>query len=307
MNLVSFFEPQRGVQLGLLRDGGVWNLTRLDGERFRSAEHLIVEAERQGASPLAWVREAAQRLAPQPDLSWDALAAAPVPADGSPGTEQPYLLPPLRPVEVWAAGVTYARSRDARESETTVRNIYDKVYEAERPELFLKATAQRVVGPNDFVGIRSDSSWQVPEAELGLVLNGRGEIVGITAGNDMSSRDIEGENPLYLPQAKIFRHSCSLGPTLRLLEGAPPPLNITCRIWRGSTLAFSGSTSTSQLKRSYEELIGFLMRDNWLYTPTVLLTGTGIVPPDEFTLQDGDLIEIDVEQVGVLRNRVKQL
>lgn len=307
MNLVSFFEPQRGAQLGLLRDGGVWSLTRLDDERFRSGEHLIVEAERAGVSPLAWVREAAARLGPQPDLSWEALAAAPVPADGSSEAREPYLLPPLRPVEVWASGVTYARSRDARESETTVRNIYDKVYEAERPELFLKATGQRVVGPNDYVGIRSDSSWQVPEAELGLVLNGQGEIVGITAGNDMSSRDIEGENPLYLPQAKIFRHSCSLGPTVRLLEGPPPPLSITCRIWRGGTEVFSGTTSTSQLKRTYEELVGFLRRDNVLYTPTVLLTGTGIVPPDEFTLQDGDLIEIDVEQIGVLRNRVKQL
>lgn len=293
------------MQVGLWRDDGVYNLTRQNPQLFKSVENLIVAAERDGVHPLELVQEAAAALTGGPDYPWEALASVPVPAEAErDSASQAYLLPPLVPVEVWASGVTYERSRDARESETSAQTIYDKVYNAPRPELFLKSTALRVVGPNDEVCIRNDSNWQVPEPELGLVVNGKGQIVGITIGNDMTSRDIEGENPLYLAQAKIFRRSCSIGPSVKLIEGPPEPVDIICRILRGGEVVFSGETNTRQLRRSCEELVSYLVRDNVVYTPTVLLTGTGIVPPDEFTLHVGDVVEIEIPGVGVLRNPV---
>lgn len=219
------------------------------------------------------------------------------------------LIAPLDAPEVWAAGVTYSRSREARNYEATEGRLdqatfYDKVYDAERPELFLKSTASRTVGPGDRVGLRSDSSWQVPEAELGLVLDRSGGILGYTAGNDMSCRDIEGENPLYLPQAKIWRNSCSIGPGIRLAETVPDPyrLGIACRIYRGGVKVVEESANTSQLKRRLEELVAYLKRDNELYDGTVLLTGTCLVPPNQFTLQSGDRIEIEIEGIGTLVN-----
>lgn len=219
------------------------------------------------------------------------------------------LIAPLDAPEVWAAGVTYLRSREARNYEATEGRLdqstfYDKVYDAERPELFMKSTAARTVGPGDRVGLRSDSSWQVPEAELGLVLDRGGVIVGYTAGNDMSCRDIEGENPLYLPQAKIWRNSCSIGPAIRLAESMPDPyrLGIACRIYRDGVKVVEESANTSQLKRKLEELVAYLKRDNELYDGTVMLTGTCLVPPNQFTLQSGDRIEIEIEGIGKLVN-----
>ncbi|WP_404455224.1 fumarylacetoacetate hydrolase family protein [Virgibacillus necropolis] len=216
---------------------------------------------------------------------------------------------PINAYEVWAAGVTYSKSRDARnhEAKAIVDSYYDKVYEAERPELFLKSTERRTIGPNTPVYIRSDSNWQIPEPELGLVLNRDGKIVGYTIGNDMSSRDIEGENPLYLPQAKIWRHSCAIGPTIRLAETVTDPYNllITCRIFREGVKVFEDSANTSLLKRKYDELVSYLIRDNQLFDGTILLTGTCIVPGDDFTLQEDDLIEIEIPGIGVLTNPVK--
>lgn len=221
------------------------------------------------------------------------------------------LTTPLDAPEVWAAGVTYQRSREARNYEATEGRLdadtfYDKVYEAERPELFMKSTAARTVGPGEAVCLRSDSSWQVPEAELGLVLDSTGAIVGYTAGNDMSCRDIEGENPLYLPQAKIWKRSCSIGPFVRLAETVADPyaLSIACRIYRDEALVVEESASTGQLKRRLEDLAGFLKRDNDLYDGTVLLTGTCLVPPNQFTLASGDRIEIEIEGIGTLVNTV---
>ncbi|WP_134701303.1 fumarylacetoacetate hydrolase family protein [Ammoniphilus sp. YIM 78166] len=222
------------------------------------------------------------------------------------------IIVPIEAPEVWASGVTYERSRDARNYEATggkldATTFYDKVYDAERPEIFFKSTAARTVGPNQDVYLRSDSNWQIPEPELGLVLNKRGDIVGYTIGNDMSCRDIEGENPLYLPQAKMWKNSCSLGPAIRLAETVEDPytFKITCRIYRNGELNVEGSASTGQLKRKFDELVSFLIRDNELFDGTVLLTGTCIVPPNEFTLEDGDRIEIEISGIGVLNNPVK--
>lgn len=226
--------------------------------------------------------------------------------------EELSLLAPIEAPEVWAAGVTYEKSKEARNYEATggkldATTFYDKVYDADRPELFLKSTAARLVGPNTDVFIRSDSNWQIPEPELGLVINRKGEILAYTIGNDMSSRDIEGENPLYLPQAKVWKNSCSIGPALLLTDAVADPYNldIICRIYRNGEQVVEGNANTKQLKRKYEELITFLLRDNVVFDGTVLLTGTCIVPPNEFTLQDGDYIEIEIPQIGVLSNPVK--
>lgn len=228
--------------------------------------------------------------------------------------EQLPLLVPVQAPEVWAAGVTYVRSREARNYESTggstrAMTIYDKVYEAKRPEVFFKSTAARLVGPNRDLHLRSDSNWQIPEPELGLVLDSRGGILGYTIGNDMSCRDIEGENPLYLPQAKIWKGSCAIGPAIALPESVTDAyaLEIQMRITRDGKEIFSGSANTKQLKRRYDELIACLIKDNVIFDGTVLLTGTCIVPPDDFTLKSGDCINIAISHIGTLGNRVMQL
>ncbi len=218
------------------------------------------------------------------------------------------LLAPLDEQEVWAAGVTYKRSREARERESAgAARFYDLVYNAERPELFFKATPRRVVAPGAAVRIRQDSRWNVPEPELALVVSPRMKIVGYTIGNDMSSRDIEGENPLYLPQAKVYDGACALGPVITLVGGLPPPEQVTIRltIRRGGGVAFDGSTSLSAMKRSLEDLVAWLGRDNRFPDGVILLTGTGIVPPDHFTLEHGDDIAIEITDIGCLENRVE--
>jgi 2-dehydro-3-deoxy-D-arabinonate dehydratase len=225
--------------------------------------------------------------------------------------EQLDLLTPIDAPEVWAAGVTYERSREARNYEATggkldATTFYDKVYDAVRPEIFFKSTAMRTVGPGGFVRLRSDSQWQIPEPELGLVLDASGTILGYTIGNDMSCRDIEGENPLYLPQAKMWKGSCSIGPAIRLAETVDNPYDfqISCRIFRNGAQVVEGSANTSQLKRKLEELVSFLKRDNDLFDGTVLLTGTCIVPPNEFTLAAGDRVDIEISGIGKLSNPV---
>lgn len=217
------------------------------------------------------------------------------------------LLPPLESQEVWAAGVTYRRSREARMEESEKEaDVYDCVYRAERPELFFKATPRRVVGQGDEVGIRSDSDWNVPEAELALAINSRGTVFGYSIGNDMSSRSIEGENPLYLPQAKIYDGSCAIGPCLYLAdEPLPSSTEIEIRVARRGAVAFEGKTNLSEMKRRPSELAGFLFRDNSFPDGCYLLTGTGIVPPSDFTLAPGDEIRITIEPIGTLVNRVR--
>jgi 2-dehydro-3-deoxy-D-arabinonate dehydratase len=215
---------------------------------------------------------------------------------------------PIETQEVWAAGVTYYRSRTARMEESKSAgggDFYDRVYEAERPELFFKATPHRVRGHGDAVRIRRDATWNVPEPELALVVTSSGRIVGYTIGNDMSSRDIEGENPLYLPQAKVYDGSCALGPAVLVTQDAlPPTTGISLTIRRGGQDAFAGSTTLASMKRTPEELVGFLYRDNSFPSGCLLLTGTGVVPPDAFTLQAGDEIAIEIAGIGTLVNHV---
>jgi 2-dehydro-3-deoxy-D-arabinonate dehydratase len=217
------------------------------------------------------------------------------------------LCAPVERQEVWAAGVTYSRSKTARMSESDFSaTAYDRVYEAERPEIFFKALAEKVVAPGEPVGIRRDARWSVPEPELALVVSSHGRVVGCTIGNDMSSRDIEGENLLYLPQAKIYDRSCALGPWIVL--GAPEPKvrqwRIDLTIHRNGKPAFSGETSVGRLKRSFDELASYLFRCQKFPHGAILLTGTGIVPPDTFSLQAGDLVEIAISGIGELKNPV---
>jgi 2-dehydro-3-deoxy-D-arabinonate dehydratase len=219
------------------------------------------------------------------------------------------LLAPIDSQEVWAAGVTYRRSQVARMEESKGAAVfYDLVYAAARPELFFKATPHRVAGPGQAVRIRQDAKWNVPEPELALVLNSRMELVGFTIGNDMSSRDIEGENPLYLPQAKVYDACCGLGPWVTLAPAMPPPaeISIDLSIARGGQVVFSGATSVAQMARSFEDLVGWLARDNSFPSGVILLTGTGIVPADDFTLAAGDVVSITIAGIGTLTNPVIQ-
>ena len=272
---------------------------------FRTTRGLTLELDRQcfdlpdvsiddvfrREDPLDWLRCVAKdRRLPE---------TAPSPGD---------LLPPIGSQEVWAAGVTYYRSRSARmveASEAGGGDFYDRVYSAERPELFFKAAPHRVVGHRRGVRIRSDSRWNVPEPELTVCVSAAGKIVGLTIGNDMSSRDIEGENPLYLPQAKVYDGCCALGPCILLTrDPLPDSTEIGMTIHRDATEVFSGSTRLEQMKRKPLELIEYLFRDNSFPAGCFLLTGTGVVPPNDFTLQSGDEIRIRIEPIGTLKNTV---
>jgi 2-dehydro-3-deoxy-D-arabinonate dehydratase len=223
--------------------------------------------------------------------------------------ERAELLPPIGSQEVWAAGVTYYRSRDARMEESKAAgggDFYARVYEADRPELFFKATPHRVCGHRQPVRIRRDSKWSVPEPELALAINAAGEIIGYTICNDMSSRDIEGENPLYLPQAKVYDGCCALGPGVLVADEAPPPsTEIRLSVLRGGATAFEGATLLERLKRSPRSLADWLLRDNRFPHGCYLSTGTGVVPPDGFSLRRGDEIRISIPPIGTLVNVVE--
>jgi 2-dehydro-3-deoxy-D-arabinonate dehydratase len=213
---------------------------------------------------------------------------------------------PVEPPEVWGAGVTYQRSLDARMEESQAQDLYALVYGAERPELFLKdAACRRTVGPGEPIGVRADSTWDVPEPEIVVVLGDGGSLAGLTIGNDVSSRDIEGTNPLYLPQAKIFAGACAIGPAVLVPDDWEAPLEIHMRITGtdGGEL-FSGETSTGKMQRSFPELVEWLLRDNPVPDCSILFTGTGLVPPDDFTLEPGHTVEITVPEIGTLRNPV---
>ena len=217
-------------------------------------------------------------------------------------------LAPLDQQEVWAAGVTYKRSQEARERESAgAARFYDLVYSAPRPELFFKAPAYRVSNPGERVHIRRDSKWNVPEPELALVISPALKLVGFTIGNDMSSRDIEGENPLYLPQAKFYDHACAVGPCITLVDAMPKPDDTTIHltIARAGKAVFEGETKVSAMKRSFEELIDWLGRETSFPNGAILLTGTGLVPPDDFTLAVGDVVHIDIAGIGRLTNPVQ--
>lgn len=219
------------------------------------------------------------------------------------------LLPPIDSQEVWAAGVTYKRSQTARMEESeAAASCYDRVYQSARPEIFFKATPHRVRGTGDALRIREDANWNVPEPELTLVLSPKMRIVGYTIGNDMSSRDIEGDNPLYLPQAKLYDQCCGLGPWITLADSMPPrdQIEIELKILRAGEVVFHQSTNVSQMARSFEELVQWLSRDNTFPTGAFLLTGTGIVPDSDFTLAKGDQVDITVNGIGTLSNHIVQ-
>lgn len=267
---------------------------------YRSSEALYLETE------VGW--------ALLPDFSIDAIFTAEDPSEllsaARPLNGKPnfHTLAPLESQEVWAAGVTYLRSRDARMEESREAcgsDCYDRVYGAERPELFFKAPSYRVIDPKGEVRIRRDSQWNVPEPELTLAFNSQGRIIGYTAGNDMSSRDIEGENPLYLPQAKVYDGSCSIGPCIVLTDQPlDPATEILLRVFRDEKVILDTGTVISQIKRGFDELAGYLFRETSFKTGCFLMTGTGIVPPDDFSLQPRDRIEIEITDVGILSNTV---
>ncbi|MDJ1433658.1 fumarylacetoacetate hydrolase family protein [Halostagnicola sp. A-GB9-2] len=215
---------------------------------------------------------------------------------------------PLSSGEVWAAGVTYQISEKARKAESSMPDMYLEVYESDRPEVFFKATPNRTVGPDETVGIRADSDWDVPEPELGVVLS-QDEIVGYTIGNDMSSRSIEGENPLYLPQAKVYDRCCSIGPCIISADAIDDPheLEMWMRISRDGEIRYDESTNTSKMVRSVEELTEYYVKHNAVSDVSVLLTGTSLVPGEEFTLQEGDVVEIGIEEIGTLTNTVVEV
>ncbi|MFL5807657.1 MAG: fumarylacetoacetate hydrolase family protein [Roseiflexaceae bacterium] len=292
MHLCRFHHPELGTRLGLVAAGGLHDITA----RWPTlAEFLRWSIGRPDpAAELAELAQSGTPIAPAAD------------ADRAPAPDRLHLLRPTDAQEIWAAGVTYERSRVAREEESAGSGIYDRVYTAARPELFFKATPSRAVGPYEPVVIRSDARWNVPEPELALVINQALELVGFTIGNDMSSRDIEGENPLYLPQAKVYGRCCALGPLIALRGALADPTDLTIRleIQRAGATIFSGEVSTSKIVRSYADLIAYLGRDNLFPDGAVLLTGTGVVPPDSTTLEDGDEVAITIAGIGALRNPV---
>jgi len=286
MKLAKFRFPDGQVGVGRV-DGDRLLPFDLSSGQYRSLFEIL-EAD----NP----HEAAQFLSPSDEDS-----AVPL--------EQVTLLPPIDQQEVWAAGVTYKRSKTARmEESTAAASCYDRVYASPRPELFFKASPHRVAGHGQPLRIRTDSNWNVPEPELTLVLSTKLQLVGFTVCNDMSSRDIEGDNPLYLPQAKCYNQSCGLGPWITLPVGMPPRNDIGIRlvIHRGRSIVFDSRTTVEQMARTFENLIGWLGRDNSFPTGALLLTGTGIVPDRSFTLEAGYIVEIKIDGIGTLLNPIVQ-
>ena len=283
MNVTKFLDQADSVRVGIVESDHLLPLQL--GERYSSLAELLATE-----NPIATIQS----------LDTD----APVPIDDS-----IRWLPPIDNQEVWAAGVTHKRSQTARMEESeAAASCYDRVYQAERPELFFKATPHRVSGHKQPLRIRSDATWNVPEPEITLVLSPEFQIIGLTVGNDMSSRDIEGENPLYLPQAKCYDQCAGLGPWLTLYDTLPAmsELQVDLKIERDDEVVFDQQTSGAEMARSFEDLVGWLSRDNSMPSGAFLMTGTGIVPSNDFTLQAGDLVHISIAGIGTLSNPIVQ-
>jgi 2-dehydro-3-deoxy-D-arabinonate dehydratase len=292
--LVRFYHPAVGIRIGVLRDSKVHDVT----DTLPSVTAFL-------RSTLHHVQEA---IAGVEAVAADAEITYPITLfDNDLDSGLPCLLAPCDDQDVWAAGVTYERSRAARQEEAQDGgDVYARVYVAERPELFFKSQGRRVVGTRGPIGIRADSHWNVPEPELVLVINPAMELVGFSIGNDMSSRDIEGANPLYLPQAKVYKYACALGPGILLNPSSTwPDVHIDVRIQRDGAEVFNGTVHTSRIKRRIEELISFLGRSTEFPDGVMLFTGTGIVPPNDFTLAAGDQVSITVDFIGTLTNTVE--
>jgi 2-dehydro-3-deoxy-D-arabinonate dehydratase len=303
MKLVQFFLPGKGKRVGLVRGDRVLDITAPE-EGVHSVLDLVVQGKT--AAGLVKRAEWLSRRLRGKALDWPALQR-------TPSRRAPHLLIPIDPPEVWGAGVTYKRSAEFRDEDAArekgLKRIYDHVYASPRPELFFKGNAARCAGPNAPVMIRSDSRLTAAEPELAMVLGARGAIVGFTASNDVSAWDIERENPLFLPQSKIYLGCCGLGPCLVTPDeiGDSYALQIRCSIIRGGKTIFSETVNTSQFHRRLEELVTWLLKDNVIPPGTVLSTGTGIMIPNELALRDGDQVDIEIQGIGRLSNPVKQL
>ncbi|MBD3181726.1 hypothetical protein GF312_05500 [Candidatus Poribacteria bacterium] len=295
MKLVQFYIPEIGSRVGIMEGDHVSDITT-------SEVCGTLEIIRKAASENTSVDEIAAGLTVNAEYSYESLNTK---SDDS----KPHLLMPIYPPEVWGCGVTYKRSAEMRDEDTGEKGIYDYVYSAERPEIFFKATASRCVGNKDYICIRRDSELTAAEPEMAYVIGGKQGIVGYTVCNDVSAWDIERENPLYLPQSKVFYGCCALGPVLVTASEIPDPYNldIKCRIIRKDEVIFSGNISSSAIKRKFEELTEFLCRDNPILVGTVMTTGTGIMIPNDYALEPGDVVEIDIEDIGILENPVKKL
>ena len=274
-----------------------------------TGEVLVAQLDGDMVRPLSFDDSACSTLADIIESDNPSETAASLVSDQELALTEVTLLAPIDQQEVWAAGVTYKRSQTARmeESETSA-SCYDLVYEADRPELFMKATPHRVSGPGQPVRIRYDATWNVPEPEITCVVSSQGTLVGFTIGNDMSSRDIEGENPLYLPQAKVYRQCAGLGPCITLLDSMPAreDTGIKLQIERGGEVVFEGNSGVSEMHRTFEDLIGYLCREQEFPNGVFLMTGTGIVPDSDFTLNAGDVVHITICGIGTLTNPVVQ-
>ena len=281
MQIVRFRAADGVVALGALRNERVV-------ARFKPPVATLPELLRLPMDEFRTVVQRTVALSSPPE--WDTTLLAPV--DGL--------------MEVWAAGVTYQRSEEARREEIGTPDVYSMVYNADRPEIFLKATPRRVVGPDGSVVVRSDSTWDVPEPELAIVVNAHAEIVGYTIGDDVSSRSIEGENPLYLPQAKLYHGACAIGPGITPAWEVPDPydLAIWMAIERDNEVIWEGETRTSGLKRRLEELVSYLFREDDFPDGAIISTGTALVPDSPFTLEAGDTVEIAIDRLGALRTTV---
>lgn len=303
MKLVQFFLPGRGKRVGLVRGDRVLDVTAPE-----EGVHAVLDLVEQGKTAAGLVKRAEwlSRRLRRKALDWPGLQR-------TPSRRAAHLLVPIDPPEVWGAGVTYRRRAEFRDEDTAaakgLKGIYDSVYENPRPELFFKATAGRCVGPNAPVLVRSDSQLTAAEPGLAIVLGARGAIVAFTACNDVSAWDIERENPLYLPQSKIYLGCCALGPCLVTSDeiGDPYGLQIRCSIIRGGKTVFSEAANTSQFHRRLEDLVSWLLKDNIIPAGTVLSTGTGIMVPNDLNLRDGDQVDIEIQGVGRLSNPVRQL
>lgn len=298
MKLVQFWRPNVGYRVGLVRNENVIDITMPD-VGLKTTNDFIENAAAGGLTLTQFVDQVLNAQ-PRAVYAWSELD---MPRD----LYAPHLALPVLPPEVWAAGVTYKRSAEFRDNETG-ESIYDRAHHESRPEIFFKGTVTRCVGPNQPVGVRRDSHFTAPEPELALVLGHRGEIIAYTIANDVSAWDIERDNPLYLPQSKIFRGACALGPSIVTPDELPNPYDvpIQCRIFRQGAIIFDEGSSTSRLKRTFEELIEYLICDNPVPGASVLCTGTGIIVPQECALHEGDIVEIEIPPIGVLRNPVKR-
>lgn len=298
MKLVQFWRPNVGYRVGLVRNENVIDISMPD-VGLRTTNDFIENAAAGGLTLTEFVDQVLNAQ-PRAVYAWGEL-------DTPRDLYAPHFALPLIPPEVWAAGVTYQRSAEFRDGEAG-ETIYERAHQKARPEIFFKGTATRCVGPNQPIGIRRDSNFTAPEPELALVIGHRGEIIAYTIANDVSAWDIERDNPLYLPQSKIFRGACALGPSIVTPDEIPNPYDISihCEIMREGNVIFQESSSTARLKRTFDELIEYLLCDNPVPGASVLCTGTGILVPQECALREGDIVEIEIPPIGVLRNPVKK-